>query len=81
MGLGAKKIYVCASHASFSGDAMRLLEESPIDEILITNTLPAPKNLIKKVTQLSVAPLLARVIWAEHFKSSLVDEDFEIETL
>mmetsp|Transcript_8721 Transcript_8721/g.14816 ORF Transcript_8721/g.14816 Transcript_8721/m.14816 type:complete len:411 (+) Transcript_8721:64-1296(+) len=78
---GAKKVFVCASHASFSRDAMRLLQDSPIDEILVTNTLPAPDNLIPKVKQLSVAPLLARVIWAEHFKNSLIDEDYEIETL
>ena len=72
---------MCSAHAIFSGNAMQLLQNSDIDEIFITNTLPAPDNLISKVTQLSVAPLLARVIWAEHFKSSLVDEDFAIETL
>ena len=60
---------------------MQLLESSPIDAIFITNTLPAPKNKIPKIKMLSVAPLLARVIWAEHFKSSMVDEDFAIETL
>lgn len=78
---GAKKVFVCAGHAIFSGNAMQLLQDSPIDEIIITNTLPAPTKTIPKIKMLSVAPLLARVIWTEHFKSSLVDEDFEIETL
>ncbi len=72
---GAKKIVVCATHASFAGNAMQLLDESPIDQILITNTLPAPANLISKVKRLSVAPLIAKAIWTEHFKNSLVEED------
>ena len=76
-------MYVCATHATFSDNqhTMRLLEESPIDEIVIMNTLPKPPNTIAKITRLSVAPLLAHVIWVEHFKNSLVDEEYAVETL
>ena len=35
---GAYKIYVLATHGFFSPDAPRLLEDSPIDEIIVTNT-------------------------------------------
>lgn len=78
---GAKSVYVCATHANFSGNAVRLLDESPIDEIIIMNTLPQSSHVISKITRLSVAPLLARVIWAEHFKNSLKDEDYVVENL
>ena len=35
---GAYKIYVLATHGFFSVDAPRLLEDSPIDEVIVTNT-------------------------------------------
>ena len=36
--VGAYKIYVLATHGFFSADAPRLLEDSPIDEVIVTNT-------------------------------------------
>ena len=37
---GAYKIYVLATHGILSADAPRLIEESPIDEVVVTNTVP-----------------------------------------
>ncbi len=37
---GAKKIYLAATHGIFSGEARKNLSALPIDEILVTNTLP-----------------------------------------
>jgi len=37
---GANKIYVLCTHGLLSADAPRILENSPIDEIVVTNTVP-----------------------------------------
>jgi len=58
---GAAAIYVCAIHAVFAGDALERLHESVIDEVVVTNTIPH-EDLPSKVTELSVAPLLAAAI-------------------
>ena len=59
---GAREVYVCAAHAVFSGPAMERLEESPIKEVIIANTIPLKAGFSSKVTQLSIAPLLAESI-------------------
>ncbi|XP_037570573.1 phosphoribosyl pyrophosphate synthase-associated protein 1-like [Dermacentor silvarum] len=37
---GAYKIYVLATHVLLSSDAPQLIENSPIDEVVVTNTVP-----------------------------------------
>ena len=37
---GACKIYVMATHGLLSANAPQLLEASPIDEVVVTNTVP-----------------------------------------
>lgn len=76
---GAKSVYVVAAHGIFSDNAMERIENSPIDEVFVTNSLPLPKNSSTKIRQVSVAPLLARVIWTEHFRANVGDEDFDLE--
>lgn len=60
---GAKSVYACCTHAVLSGPAIQRLEQSPIEELVITNSiqLPEEKN-IDKITTLSIAPLIADVI-------------------
>ncbi|MFZ5826971.1 MAG: ribose-phosphate diphosphokinase [Bacillota bacterium] len=58
---GAAAIYVCATHGCFSGNALKRLVESPIREVVVTDTIPH-ESLPPMVTQLSVAPLLAEAI-------------------
>lgn len=58
---GASAIYVCATHAPFADNALQRLQESVIDEVVVTNTIPH-EALPPKVTELSVAPLLAAAI-------------------
>ncbi len=61
--LGAREIYVGATHAVFSGQAPKLLESSPINEIVVTDTIPLPpEKRFKGLVVLSVAPLLAEAI-------------------
>lgn len=69
---GAKDVYVCAAHPVFSGPALTRLENSPIKEIIVTNTIPLDiDNLPSKIKQLSVAPLLGEAISRIHDDESV----------
>ncbi len=60
---GATQVYTCATHGIFAGDAVRVLTESPIEKIIITNTLPnIEANLGPKFKVLSIAQILADAI-------------------
>ncbi|MBI4744065.1 MAG: bifunctional UDP-N-acetylglucosamine diphosphorylase/glucosamine-1-phosphate N-acetyltransferase GlmU [Actinobacteria bacterium] len=60
---GAKDIYACATHPILSGSAVERFKASPLREIVLTNTIPIPKEkLIDKFTVLSIAPLLTDAI-------------------
>ena len=61
---GAKKdVYLCATHAIFSGEAPKRLAGAGFKEVVVTNTLPISKDKqFKGLKQVSVAPLLAHVI-------------------
>jgi ribose-phosphate pyrophosphokinase len=69
---GAKHIYACATHAVLSGPAIERLENSKIEELVVTNTVPlGEKSLCKKIRVLSVAPLLGEAIKRIHFQDSV----------
>ncbi len=60
---GATEVYTCATHGIFAGDAVRVLTESPIRKIIITNTVPNTElNLGPKFKVLSIAQILADAI-------------------
>ena len=61
---GAKKIVAYATHPIFSGDAINSINNSELDEIVITDTITLEENAknTKKIRQLSVAELLAETI-------------------
>lgn len=64
---GATKVYACCTHPVLSGSAVDRLEKSVIKEIVITNTIPLPKEKkCSKITTLSVAPLLGEAIVRIH---------------
>ncbi len=64
---GARDIYVCCTHAVLSEPAIKRLTEAPIKEVIVTNTIPVPKEkLIDKIKILSVAPLLGEAIIRIH---------------
>lgn len=72
---GAKDIYVCAVHPVFSGPAIQRLTDSPIKEVIVSNTIPHnTDDLPEKIKQLSVAPLLAQAI-------SRIHDDESVSTL
>lgn len=60
---GAKSVIAAATHPILSGPAAQRLNESAFEEIIVTNTLPISDDLvIPKLTQLSIAPLIAEAI-------------------
>ena len=65
MKFGAKRVFAACSHGVLSGPAMDRLKASPIEELMITNSIPLNGKLARaganKVKVLSVAPLLAEV--------------------
>ena len=68
----AGDIYVCCTHAVFSGDFREHLTGFPFKEIIVTDTLPVPpEKKLDTVKIISVAPLLADVIKVIHAGESL----------
>jgi ribose-phosphate pyrophosphokinase len=61
---GARKVVAYATHPIFSGDAINSINNSELDEIVITDTITLEENAknTKKIRQLSVAELLAETI-------------------
>lgn len=58
---GAKNVYAGATHGIFANNALERLQQSPVKEIVVTNTVPIQKT-IDKLTILSIAPLFAEAI-------------------
>jgi len=74
---GAKSIIACSTHAVLSGPANKRLEESCIEKLIVTNSIPHdPTKISKKIVQVSVAKLLGEAIARIHDDSS-VSELFE----
>lgn len=74
---GAKSVRVAATHGLFSGPAAQRIEESPIEEVVVTNTVPFEERVsISKVRVVSAAGILARTIKNIHEDIS-VSELFE----
>lgn len=64
---GAKDIYICCTHPVLSGPALKRLEEAPVREVLVTNTIHVPQEkVLPKMKILSVAPLLGEAIIRIH---------------
>jgi ribose-phosphate pyrophosphokinase len=60
---GARDIIACGTHAVLSGSALERIEESPISQLLVADTIDhSGKELPKKIKILTVAPLVAEAI-------------------
>ena len=76
---GAGPIYAAATHPVLSGKAVQNLEEAPISEVVVTNTMPiAEEKRFDKLRMLSIAPLIADALRAV-FEESSVSEIFHGE--
>ncbi|XP_037565024.2 phosphoribosyl pyrophosphate synthase-associated protein 1, partial [Dermacentor silvarum] len=70
---GAYKIYVLATHGLLSSDAPQLIENSPIDEVVVTNTVPheVQKMQCHKIKTVDISVLLSEAIRRIHHKESM----------
>jgi len=70
---GAEKIFACAVHGVLSGPAIDRIEKSPIDTMIVTNTIPLTleKAKCEKIKVLSVARLLGQAIKSIHEETSV----------
>jgi len=69
---GARRIIASCTHPVLSGKAIQRLEESAIEEVVVTNTIPLREEVqCRKITVLSVAPLLGEAIRRIHTESSV----------
>jgi ribose-phosphate pyrophosphokinase len=70
--LGAKDIYVCATHALLSGPAVERLANAPIKEVAVTNTIALTESRqFPQLQVLSVGELLAKAIRFTHADQSV----------
>jgi len=70
---GAERVFACAVHGVLSGPAIERLEAAPIDQIIITNTIPLDGERARctKIKVLSVARLLGQAIRSIHEETSV----------
>jgi ribose-phosphate pyrophosphokinase len=64
---GAKEVYACCTHPVLSGGAIENIQKSPVKEVVVTDTIPITgSKKLKKMTVLTVAPLLGEAIHRIH---------------
>jgi len=69
---GARRILACGVHAVLSGPALERIASSPLEEVVVTNSIPvSAAKRAARVTVLSVAPLLGEAIRRIHDEESV----------
>ncbi|MEK7783050.1 MAG: ribose-phosphate pyrophosphokinase [Candidatus Binatota bacterium] len=70
---GAKRIFACCTHPVLSGPAIQKIKDSPLEELIVTNSIPlGPKaEKCKKIKVLSVAHLIGEAIRRTHDEKSI----------
>ncbi|GER67644.1 ribose-phosphate pyrophosphokinase [Weizmannia acidilactici] len=69
---GAKEVYASCTHPVLSGPAIERINNSPIKELVVTNSINIPEERkIEKLVELSVAPLLGEAIIRVHEDQSV----------
>ncbi|MEX0832133.1 MAG: ribose-phosphate diphosphokinase [Nitriliruptoraceae bacterium] len=78
---GASRVLALATHPLFSGPAAQRLQDSVIEKVVVTNTIPIPASRrTDKVEVLSIAPILASALRAV-FQDESVSEIFQGENV
>jgi ribose-phosphate pyrophosphokinase len=73
MDAGAERVLACAVHGVLSGPALDRIDKSPLERLVVTNTIPMAEKRLKcgKVVELSVARLLGQAIRSIHEETSV----------
>lgn len=81
---GARRVFVVASHGLFTSNSSQLIDLSPVEKVIVTNSITLPQKRSSKILQVSIAPLLAQVIYSESVtKDEVIDtlSDFDMQEL
>ena len=71
-GQGARSIIACATHPVFAGEACKRIMESPIRDVVVTNSVPFDRmDQCPKVRILDVSELIAEAIKRIHYNESV----------
>jgi ribose-phosphate pyrophosphokinase len=70
---GAKRIVGCCTHPVLSGPAIQKLNDSPLEELIVTDSIPLKSEAekCKKIKVLSVAQLIGKAIQRTHQEQSI----------
>jgi ribose-phosphate pyrophosphokinase len=68
---GAKHVFACCSHGVLSGPAIDRIQASPIEELMISNSIPLSGKATSKIKVLSIATLLAEAMRRIHEDQSV----------
>ena len=70
---GAEKVFACCTHGVFAGDAIARIQDSPLEQVVTTNSIPlsAEGRKCSKIKVLSVGRLLADAIRSIHDETSV----------
>ncbi|MHB0995788.1 MAG: ribose-phosphate diphosphokinase [Elusimicrobiales bacterium] len=68
---GAAKVIAAATHGVLSRDAIERIDKSPIEEMILSDTIPVNASKSAKIKVVSVAPLLAEAIKRNHMGESI----------
>ena len=70
---GASRVLACAVHGVLSGPALQRIETSPLERLIVTNTIPHDDDRARcsKILELSVAKLLGKAIQSIHQETSV----------
>jgi ribose-phosphate pyrophosphokinase len=73
MDAGAARVLACAVHGVLSDPALQRIERSPLERLIVTNTIPMAEKVLKcgKIVELSVARLLGQAIRSIHEETSV----------
>jgi ribose-phosphate pyrophosphokinase len=73
MKAGAQRVAACATHAVLSGPAVKRIVDSPLSEVIVTNSIPLPEEAktTGKFKVVSIARLLAEAIRRIHNSDSV----------
>jgi ribose-phosphate pyrophosphokinase len=70
---GARRVFACATHGVLSGPAVQRIEESPLEQVVVTNSIaPSPETRAShKIRYISIARLLGEAIRRIHNSDSV----------
>ncbi len=70
---GAEKVYACCTHGVFAGDAIKVICDAPLEQVVTTNSIPlSPEGQqCAKISVLRIGKLLAEAIRSIHEETSV----------